>query len=128
MVISLVGPNPFTRQRELHKIVGSAPSYRIVGEDGLIKWYEQLGQSDLFGQSPSIIADRVVEDLPKPDQKTLAEYLNSQGALASQQQIVFIMENEKSMAKSPLCEMLSRHKILRLPKPDPAKLGLWVQQ
>ena len=127
MVISLVGPNLFAKHRELRSLVGQAVQQRIYGQDGLAKWYEQLGQSDLFGESPTLIAERIFEDLPKRDQETLAEYLAVQGVADSDQKVIFLVEDEKLLGKSQLGSMLTSQKVLRFPRPTAAKLGMWVQ-
>lgn len=128
MIISLVGPNLFAKQRELHNLIGVDITHRIFGEDGLSQWYEKLGQSDLFGQSPTVIGERIFEDLNKRDQETLAQYLTDQGAASSEQKITFLVNDEKLLNKSQLGALLGAQKILQFPKPTPAKLNLWVQQ
>ncbi len=128
MLISLVGPNLFAKQRELQSLLKSTLRQPIYGSDGLASWYEQLGQGDLFGQSPALVAEKVLEDLPKRDQEVLAEYLVTQGAASSSQQIIFLVDDQKSLNKSQLGSLLAQQKLLRFPKPNAAKLQLWVQQ
>ena len=127
MVISLVGPNLFAKHRELQSLVGQSLQQRIYGEDGLAKWYEHLGQSDLFGESPILIAERIFEDLSKRDQETLAEYLVLQGITDSEQKIIFLVEDEKLLNKSQLGSTLAGQKVLRFPQPTAAKVSVWVQ-
>lgn len=107
--------------------MGQALQQRIYGQDGLAKWYEQLGQSDLFGESPVLIAERIFEDLPKRDQETLAEYLTVQGGADSEQKVIFLVEDEKLLGKSQLGSALASQKVLRFPQPTAAKVSVWVQ-
>lgn len=128
MLISLVGPNMYAKLRELRAFVGPSSKMRIYGEEGLPKWYEQLGQSDLFGESSVLVAERIFEDLSKHDQEILADYLEVQGATTSDQRIIFLIEDEKWLSKNRLGLMLASQRVLRFPKPTAAKLGIWVQQ
>ena len=128
MLITLVGPNKFAKYRELRIMVGSARQQRILGEDGLARWYEFLGQSDLFGQSPVLVADRIFEDLSKREQEALTEHLTTMGVLTADQSVIFLVDEEKLLNKSRLGSLLSQGKLQRFPKPTLAKLSMWVQQ
>src|SRR5690606_17837822 len=127
MLITMVGPNSFAKQREVRKLFSGKKYVILYGEDGLPSWFELVGQSDLFGETSAIMAHRLVEDLSKTDQQTLADYLSSQLVTESEQQVVVSVENEKQLSSSPLGTLLTQGKVMKFPQPTLVQLGIWLQ-
>lgn len=127
MIVSLVGPNWFAKQRELRKIAGESPVVKIDAETEMSLWFEEVGQTDLFGQSRTVVAEEVVEKYPSVDQRRLVEHLHGLDAAQSEQQIIFLIESEAKLS-SPLGEYVSQHKLMRFPLPTVSQVSVWLGQ
>lgn len=128
MIVVMAGPNQFTKLRERRKMTADGRVVRIYGEDGLAPWYESLGQTDLFGESSSIVGERVLDDLAAADQEKLVEHLTSIAADNQTQKILFMVHSEAQLNKGALGQYLQQFRIMKFPLPTASQAGIWLQQ
>ena len=127
MVITLVGPNRFAKIRELHKLLGQNPVVRVTGQEGVAIWTEVIGQASLFGDAPMVVADDLDQEATTSDLQAIADHLQNQSIVSSDQTVVFLFTDNK-YENSPLATIVKEGRVLNFPQPTPAKLSLWAQQ
>jgi DNA polymerase III delta subunit len=124
MLYALIGPDQFAKQQRTAELIAKQPIIRLDPVESLDTAIEAIGQSDLFGQSPTVILDNTSK-LIAADGRRLANHLS--GNLHTDQ-IIILNIDDKLPSKSQLTDVLGQAQLEQFPAPTAAQIVNWVQQ